>query len=107
MTVGSDLNDIRFGKLYEIESVHVHELYDSDKIQNDIALLKTTEPIQFSDEVQPICLPEKDYGIDNQYECETSGFGRISWTGNIKIDSFFYTTFNICFFRKNREIDEG
>lgn len=78
-------SDERVGKLYDIERVFVHELYDDDAFSNDIALLKTTEPIQFSDEVQPICLPEKDYGIDNEFECETSGFGRISWTGNVKI----------------------
>lgn len=83
--VGTDLADRRsVGSIYKIEKIFSHESYSTSTLQNDIAVLRTADPIQFSYEVQPICLPERDYAVDNQYDCEISGFGRIGAIGNEK-----------------------
>jgi secreted trypsin-like serine protease len=40
------------------EQLFVHPKYDNDAITNDIALIKLSEPITFTDEISPICLPD-------------------------------------------------
>ncbi len=34
-----------------------HPRYDSGIVLNDIALIKLSEPINFSEKISPICLP--------------------------------------------------
>ena len=40
-----------------IESITIHENYNKDTLDNDIALLKLANPVELSDKVQIICLP--------------------------------------------------
>jgi len=37
-----------------------HEQFNSYSLQNDIGLVELTEPIEFSEDVQPICAPDPD-----------------------------------------------
>ncbi|XP_045501829.1 chymotrypsin-2-like [Colias croceus] len=48
------------GQIYDVEEVIIHEDYDDKKIKNDIALIKVSTDIEFSDKVQPIALPTKN-----------------------------------------------
>lgn len=48
------------GIAHDIESVHLHPDYNPRMFDNDIALLQTTEEIQFTKLVQPIRLPADD-----------------------------------------------
>ncbi len=50
------------GKRYNVSNVIVHEGYNSQSLENDIALLKLTEPINFTNAV-PIKLISKDDSI--------------------------------------------
>ncbi len=50
------------GKKYNVSKVIVHEGYNSQSLENDIALLKLTEPINFTNAV-PIKLISKDDSI--------------------------------------------
>ncbi|XP_013920083.1 PREDICTED: chymotrypsin-like elastase family member 2A [Thamnophis sirtalis] len=43
-----------------VEKVIIHEEWDNVHILNDIALLKLAEPVEFSDTIQPSCLPTPD-----------------------------------------------
>ncbi|MCF6780149.1 serine protease, partial [Corynebacterium sp. MC-21] len=60
----------------DFASVVPHPNYtDSNGIQNDIAILTTTEPIPFSDTVQPICIARADT-LANEYKTATAmGWG--------------------------------
>ncbi|XP_043928574.1 vitamin K-dependent protein Z-like [Protopterus annectens] len=46
---------------YAIEQITTYPRYSEENLENDIALLKTRQPIKFSDYVLPICIPEKDF----------------------------------------------
>jgi secreted trypsin-like serine protease len=43
--------------LVRVESKHVHDKYDPDNYDNDIALLQVADPIKFSHNIHPACLP--------------------------------------------------
>lgn len=69
------------GPPYGISLAIYHPKYDPNVIQNDIALIKTTTPIQFNNNTQPIPLNE-----DNIPAGETltlSGWGRTGLPGEI------------------------
>ncbi len=68
---------------YHVTQMFAHEDYDNDLIENDIALMKVKKPFQFSDSLNPACLPtdpENDYvgqtaiaagwGATSYRECE-------------------------------------
>ncbi|XP_055372818.1 venom serine protease-like [Condylostylus longicornis] len=72
----------RFTKLYDIEYIIYHEDYDSDKVTNDIAILKTTKDIAFNSGVGPACLPFKFSTKDFVgSKVITGGWGTISFGG--------------------------
>ncbi|KAK4311940.1 hypothetical protein Pmani_016606 [Petrolisthes manimaculis] len=41
----------------KVEQIIVHQNYDATTVNNDIALFKLSEPVEYSNGVQPICLP--------------------------------------------------
>jgi secreted trypsin-like serine protease len=60
-----------------VKSVKPHENYDANNILNDVAILQLTEPVTFSQYVQPICLPTTSAPSDPS-KCYAIGWGRIS-----------------------------
>ena len=56
MNTNSDIEFIRQNSIFQIIS---HESYDSDTMDNDMALLKLETPFDFPDDntIAPICLP--------------------------------------------------
>lgn len=44
---------------------------------NDIALLKLAEPVQFSDTIQPSCLPTPESLLPQGFPCYVTGWGRL------------------------------
>ncbi|XP_060115634.1 chymotrypsin-C-like [Heteronotia binoei] len=62
-----------------VEKLIVHEKWNSFLIVNDIALLKLAEPVEFSDTIQPSCLPDADTLLAQDYPCYITGWGRL-WT---------------------------
>ncbi|RNA03669.1 chymotrypsinogen B-like isoform X4 [Brachionus plicatilis] len=52
----NDLNDVT-RKTYQVLKVTLHEDYNSNTFDNDIALIKLTEPITESSKISTICLP--------------------------------------------------
>ncbi|XP_030840488.1 transmembrane protease serine 3 [Strongylocentrotus purpuratus] len=45
------------GQVHEVSEIFIHPLYNSYSLENDIALLKLSTPLNFTDAVQPVCLP--------------------------------------------------
>jgi len=64
-----------------VAEIFVHPNYDSEKIVNDIALLKLTADVPFDDNIRPICLPPKEHGSNYDYstlngKLVAAGWGR-------------------------------
>ncbi|CAI9719520.1 and LDL-receptor class A domain-containing 2-like [Octopus vulgaris] len=62
------------GKLYKVTQVLIHEEYGNFIKGYDLALLYIESGIILTDDVQPICLPEKPASIDKVYY--VTGWGR-------------------------------
>ncbi|XP_056118449.1 transmembrane protease serine 13a isoform X2 [Rhinichthys klamathensis goyatoka] len=58
-----------------VKKIMVNENFNSKTNDYDIALLKLTSPVAFSDTIQPVCLPTFDQTFSDGLECRTSGFG--------------------------------
>lgn len=67
------------GKIYRVKDKYTHEDYDAFQVKNDIALVKLTEPITFTEKIQPIQL-ETEYVGENKTVI-LSGWGSISYPG--------------------------
>ncbi|KAF6735444.1 Chymotrypsin-C [Oryzias melastigma] len=62
------------------ERIIVHENWDSYNIRNDIALIKLSTPVTFSNTITPACLPNSGEILDDGAPCYVTGWGRL-WTG--------------------------
>ncbi|XP_012242099.1 phenoloxidase-activating factor 2 isoform X2 [Bombus impatiens] len=59
----------------KVEKVIVHENYKSGTLFNDFAILILSEPVNLVDNVDLVCLPERNAVFDNS-RCFASGWGR-------------------------------
>ncbi|KAI7800505.1 transmembrane protease serine 13a [Triplophysa rosa] len=60
---------------YSVKKIILHESYNDQNNDYDIALLKLSSPVEFSNTVQPVCLPTFDQNFSEDLECWISGFG--------------------------------
>ncbi|KAM3966657.1 chymotrypsin-2 [Aphomia sociella] len=67
------------GDYYSVESIIVHDDYNSYLITNDVSLIKVSKDIKFSDKVQPIPLPDHD--TEGGANLLLTGWGRLSYPG--------------------------
>ncbi|KAM9393021.1 tissue-type plasminogen activator isoform 1-T2 [Pholidichthys leucotaenia] len=67
-------------QIFKVEKLWVHEKFDSETFDNDIAILKLTSDIGIcavnSPEVFPVCLPDRGLVLPDWTECEISGYGK-------------------------------
>ncbi|KAK8390964.1 hypothetical protein O3P69_016961 [Scylla paramamosain] len=73
--------DTQATKKLVIEEVIVHEGYDDQTMDNDIALLKLETPIVFSNKIAPICLPSPGSLFESVF-ATVSGWGTLSSGGS-------------------------
>ncbi|XP_063734232.1 coagulation factor X isoform X2 [Eleginops maclovinus] len=65
---------------HEVETIITHHRYKPDTYHNDIALMKLSTPIKFSQFILPACIPEQDFAervLMRQPDGMVSGFGRL------------------------------
>ncbi|XP_066515210.1 transmembrane protease serine 13-like [Hoplias malabaricus] len=62
---------------YSVDEITIHELYNSQTNDYDIALLKLSQPVNMSSAVHPVCLPTFNQIIQEDTLCWTSGFGSL------------------------------
>ncbi|KAG3282212.1 chymotrypsin C [Ictidomys tridecemlineatus] len=76
----NDLTVDEEGSLFVgVDTIYVHENWNSFLVRNDIALIKLAEPVELSDTIQVACLPEKDSVLPQDFPCLVTGWGRL-WT---------------------------
>ncbi|NXJ83253.1 CTRC protein, partial [Trogon melanurus] len=61
----------------EVETIIVHEKWNSFLIINDIALIKLKEKVEESETIQAACLPPAGLILENDYPCYVTGWGRL------------------------------
>ncbi|KAI4885884.1 hypothetical protein NFI96_032829, partial [Prochilodus magdalenae] len=62
---------------YFVKKILLHDQYDKNTDDYDIALLKLTSPVELSGTVSPACLPTFGKNFPHGTECWTSGFGTV------------------------------
>jgi secreted trypsin-like serine protease len=67
-------------ELRGVSKVIKHKYFNVATFTNDIALLKLDRPVQFTNRIQPICLPSTDVNLENR-ELTVAGWGRTSFNG--------------------------
>ncbi|KAM9020761.1 uncharacterized protein PRD47_004353 [Ara ararauna] len=63
-----------------VARIIIHEEYTSEQVNNDIALLRLETPVNLTDYVVPICLPEKRFAV---YELSSIKFSTVSGWGRL------------------------
>jgi len=59
----------------------LYPYYNHSEITGDIALLKLSSPVTFTDTIRPVCLPSRDVNVNRFKVCVATGFGRIDFIG--------------------------
>nr|UCK81482.1 MASP-related molecule 2-like protein [Arenicola marina] len=67
-------------RTFEVAQLIKHENYNAQTYDNDIALMRLKEPVTYSREVSPVCLPAADVPMNTL--CVTTGWGDTMGTGN-------------------------
>lgn len=65
---------------HDVDEILIHKNYMADTYHNDIALIKLSKPITFTNFIIPACLPEYEFAervLMRQGEGMVSGFGRL------------------------------
>ncbi|XP_078055358.1 suppressor of tumorigenicity 14 protein homolog [Mustelus asterias] len=64
-----------------IKQIIVHESYNPQTFNNDIALLELANPVTFSSVIQPICLPDATHNFPVGKSVWVTGWGRLKEDG--------------------------
>ena len=67
--------------LASVTRMFSHPQYDTNTIVADIALLKLSSPVTYTDTILPICLPSSNVNVNQFKVCVSTGFGRTSHNG--------------------------
>ena len=59
----------------EVADIIIHPDYDGETFDADIALLRLTEPVSFSDYVRPACLASSSNELSDYRRCLVAGLG--------------------------------
>ena len=61
--------------------MYPYYMYSNETETGDIALLKLSSPVTFTDTVRPVCLPWHDVDLNRFKVCVTTGFGQLFKAG--------------------------
>lgn len=60
-------------KMIDVAEIIIHERYNRSVTDNDMALFRLAEDVQYSRSIKPICLPRDD--VTDNMMCITAGWG--------------------------------
>ena len=72
MCVDADIAH-EFWQLSQVKKIHHTGTFDSSSYDNDIAILELEKDLFLNDNIQRVCLPEKQFGAGQN--CFVSGWG--------------------------------
>jgi len=64
-----------------VSRVIVYPYFSYEGLTGDIALLKLSSPVTFTDTIRPVCLPSRDVNVNRFKVCVATGFGDLFQTG--------------------------
>uniref|UniRef100_G3VC91 Peptidase S1 domain-containing protein n=1 Tax=Sarcophilus harrisii TaxID=9305 RepID=G3VC91_SARHA len=64
-------------QIVKVSDILVHENYSGVLHGNDIALLRLAQPVNFTEYVQPICLPRANHSFPHGASCWATGWGHV------------------------------
>lgn len=56
--------------------LYLHQEYDLNTVDNDIALIRLKETVKFNEHVRPICLPKTNNTLPVGTRCTVIGWGK-------------------------------
>uniref|UniRef100_F6TC15 Transmembrane serine protease 5 n=1 Tax=Xenopus tropicalis TaxID=8364 RepID=F6TC15_XENTR len=71
------------GIAYSVRNIYYNGLYSLETNDYDVALLKTTVPMSFSDTTRPVCLPRAYQQFQVTANCWIIGWGHVSEGGQL------------------------
>ncbi|KAM3615407.1 uncharacterized protein V6R79_001786 [Siganus canaliculatus] len=80
---------------YLVEKIILNKNYNSKTNDLDVAVLKLTSQVEFTDKVQPVCLPTFDQSFPAGTKCWTSGFGTTEAGSDIVSNDLMEVTVDI------------
>ncbi|XDV45089.1 hypothetical protein PO909_013247 [Leuciscus waleckii] len=60
-----------------VQSIIVHPKYNNNRHNNDISLMKLSQPVTFTPYIRPVCLASKESVFHNATTCWATGWGNI------------------------------
>nr|DBA18873.1 TPA: hypothetical protein GDO54_014768 [Pyxicephalus adspersus] len=66
------------GVMSAVSAIYIHPIYKRDGSSGDIALIKLQYPIQFTDYIMPICIPDENVQFPSGMSCFVTGWGSIN-----------------------------
>lgn len=69
-----------------IQQIIRHPEYSASTKKNDIALIKVSRRIHFTDDIRPACLQTDQRDVDQSVKLIVSGWGRVSQNCESQID---------------------
>ncbi|XP_063281410.1 transmembrane protease serine 11G-like [Pelobates fuscus] len=69
------------GSGLKLEKIIIYENYTSTTHANDIALIKLSTPVNFTQYIRPVCLPDKSNIFADSSSCYVTGWGQLKEEG--------------------------
>lgn len=69
----ANTNEVSVG----VQSIIVHPKYNDSLSNNDISLMKLSQPVTFTPYIRPVCLASKGSVFHNATTCWATGWGNI------------------------------
>ncbi|CAD0206380.1 unnamed protein product [Chrysodeixis includens] len=60
----------------DVKEIVIHESFMPKSLKNDIALLRLLTPVELSEHINVICMPEQDEVFDSHKNCVANGWGK-------------------------------
>ncbi|CAJ1080380.1 chymotrypsin-like protease CTRL-1 [Xyrichtys novacula] len=70
---GPNVNEVRS----TVSQIILHPDYNNTLFNNDIALMKLSSPVTFTDYIRPVCLASNSSQFHNSTSCWATGWGRL------------------------------
>lgn len=80
----NQISESSFTQHIAIDKIIMHENYDPNTVDNDIAVIRLSGPVTFNDGIRPVCLPFKFASNDFSGESGTvTGWGQLTFNGEV------------------------